>query len=68
MGYLLNHNIELQSKNSCLSDWEIVANEQEQLIKDKAAGKIKGDLPFANSNANIRLGTNIKTHLRMFFV
>ena len=76
MGALLEHNVELQSRTSCRSEWEIVADEQDRLLKvrnhsrlqihfffifkfqihfkEKAAGKIKGELPFANSRRNIR--------------
>ena len=37
-----------------MSEWEKVANDQEQMIKDKAAGKILGELPFSESKTNIR--------------
>jgi len=54
IAFLFDHSIESQSRNSCFSDWEKVANDQEQMIKDKAAGKILGELPFSESKSNIR--------------
>lgn len=59
MGFLLDHNLEHKSRASCMSDWEISANSQDQMIKDKAAGKITGDLPFANSKRNIKDELNL---------
>ncbi|CAG5098750.1 Oidioi.mRNA.OKI2018_I69.XSR.g15942.t1.cds [Oikopleura dioica] len=54
IAFLFDHSIEAQSRDSCLSEWEKVANDQEQMIKDKAAGKILGELPFSESKTNIR--------------